>query len=108
MKLVNVTPHTINIHANNKVTTIAPSGTVARVAATSEIVQTISDIPIKSTKFGALENLPEPIEGTLFIASMLVASSAVALGRSDVVSPGSLIRDDKGQPIGCDGLNLPS
>jgi len=105
-KFVNVTPHILNIHGQG-VTVVEPSGVVARVSMTSEVVETINGISISKTTIGALD-IPEPHEGVIYIASLIMASRAASLGRTDVVSPGSLVRDDAGQPIGCKGLNLPS
>lgn len=45
--------------------------------------------------------LPEPEAGTVLIASAMVAD---AVRRPDVMSPGELVRNEAGQPIGCKGL----
>lgn len=68
---------------------IPPSGSVARCAATS-------------TPAGAVEGLPDPSTGILFIVSALVRSAVPA--RADVASPGDLVRDAAGAVIGCRNL----
>lgn len=98
---VNLTPHSLNIHTGNGVVTIAPSGEVARVATVSVEADPIGGIPTVTTSFGEVTGLPEPVEGTLFIVSGMVASAAP---REDVLSPGDLVRDESGRPVGCQGL----
>lgn len=98
---VNLTPHALNIHTGNGVVTLAPSGTVARVATVNEEVDDVGGIPTVRTSFGEVTGLPEPVEGTVFIVSGMVASAAP---RGDVMSPGDLVRDESGRPCGCKGL----
>lgn len=59
------------------------------------------------TSFGEVTGLPVAKEGTILVVSGLVAS-AIGGQRSDVFSPGALIRDDSGRPIGCQGLTQPA
>ena len=98
---VNLTPHTLNIHTGNGVTNIAPSGDVARVATVSVEAAPVGGIPTCTTTFGEVTGLPAPAEGVFFIVSGMVASAAP---RPDVLSPGDLVRDESGRPIGCRGL----
>ena len=100
-KIINLTPHTINVVGKAD---FAPSGTVARVATTSTKSFDINGIPVNTTIFGDVVDLPQPSDDTFFIVSRLVKNAIPS--RNDVVCPGLLIRDDKGQPIGCDGLTL--
>lgn len=62
-----------------------PSGTVARVKVSQSPAGQADGIPLAQTTYGALEGLPEPEDGTLFVVSALVR--AAAGGRSDVASP---------------------
>lgn len=103
--IVNLTPHTLNVHLpDGSVRDIPPSGVVARVS-TSEIPgDAIDGIPVGITTFGELVDLPEPVAGTTYVVSGIVADAASATGRRDVVSPGPLVRDGAGRPIGCRGL----
>lgn len=101
VKLVNLTPHALTVDG----LAIPPSGTVARLAVSREQVDIFLmdgiEIPLYRTVFGETENLPEPVEGIVYIASMLLAQ---AVRRPDVVFPGEAIRDSDGRIIGCHGL----
>jgi hypothetical protein len=102
MKIVNCTPHTPNIIAiSGEVVTVQPSGTVARVKSSRVEIYQIDGIVIEMVAYGEVENLPEPADDTVYIVSMLVAQRAK---REDIFSPGELVRDESGQPIGCKGL----
>lgn len=99
MNFVNLTPHSIIIV---DALTLPPSGTVARCAATSTPAGTHGKIALTRTAFGAVEGLPEPEAGVVFVVSALVR--AAVPGRSDVASPGDLVRDASGVVIGCRNL----
>lgn len=102
MKLINLTLHNLTIHnGEGESTTIAPSGIVARVAAEKENTGCIDGIPVFKTSFGEIQDIPEAQEGVIYVASLLVAQAAK---RADVFSPGELLRDEAGQPVGCLGL----
>lgn len=106
--LVNLTPHVLNVQLSEGATDISewlklePSGQVARVASESKQVGTVSGVSIYETKFGEVEGLPEPKEGVYFVVSRLVLQAS---GRKDLLSPGELVRNEAGQPIGCKGLS---
>lgn len=100
---INLTPHVLNVKkTDGTYLTIAPSGTVARVATSTVTLPPIDGVSVSSVLFGDVSDLPNPVDGVIYITSMLVAQAAK---RADVLSPGSLIRDDSGQPVGCDGLS---
>lgn len=101
MQFINLTSHTIN-----EITTglaIPPSGRVARVKASTIKSAEHAGVPIYSSTFGAVEGLPEPQTDVIYIVSAL-ALNAVPTYRTDVVSPGSLQRNEHNQPIGCCGF----
>lgn len=105
MTLLNMTPHALNVVCeDNTIITIEPSGTVARVSQNMELVTDINGIPVYRSQYGELEGLPEPQAHTRYILSAMAATAAKAAGRDDILSPGELIRDENGQPIGCRGL----
>lgn len=104
MELVNLTPHAINVVCETITRTIVPSGAVARVSTVSVKVCEIDGFPIYQTQYGELEGLPEPKADTMYIVSAMAAAAAKAAGRDDILSPGELIRDENGQPVGCRGL----
>lgn len=96
---VNLTPHIISVV---DVVAIAPSGVVARVTSTTKVVGVINNVTISRVEFGEVIGLPAPEDGKVFIVSMLVRTAVPS--RTDVVSPGNLVRDSAGNPIGCDGF----
>ena len=100
MDLVNLTPHRLNIHTDGGLR-VLPSDGVARVASVSVAADPIEDIPTCRTTLGEVTGLPDPQEGVIYIVSGMVAGAAP---RPDVFSPGDLVRDDSGRPIGCKGL----
>ena len=106
MEIINLTPHDVNIVADNIVTTIPKSGVVARCAQQTEIIGELhysdSIIPITQTSYGEILDLPNPKPETYYIVSRLVMSAAS--GRSDLLVPNGLVRDDSGNIIGCESL----
>lgn len=114
MKLVNLTTHEIVIFPARGTTalTIPPSGIVARLSTRREQVNSITAdggflIPINRTVFGDISGLPESEEGTLYIASALLAQAVLTRGRKDVVMVDDTIRNDAGQIVGCRALAIP-
>lgn len=102
MTMLNLTPHAINIITPAGTVTVAPSGTVARCSQTSTPAGEVNGIALSRTTFGAVTGLPEPVEGTLLIVSALVRAALPT--RTDLASPGDLVRDAAGNPVGCKGL----
>lgn len=84
-EFVNLTPHDIRVENCNTEIVTFPSQGVARLA-TKQSSTLVGEFSFSRTEYGAIEGLPEPIDGTIYIASMLVAQAAK---RSDVVSPDS-------------------
>ena len=115
--LVNLTPHELNIHVTEKIDletnrmieniiNVPPSGDIARVSMTSVHdgfihVPDSSPIPIFKASYGEVVGLPQPDGESVFIVSGIVAAR---VARDDVFSPGDLVRDAAGKPIGCKGL----
>ena len=101
MELINLTPHILNIHTPSGVENLPPSGQVARVDSESTPAAPIGGIPTFKEEGGQVTGLPEPREGVVFITSLRVSDEVC---REDVVSPGHLVRDENGRPVGCRGL----
>ena len=101
MQFINLTSHTINEIITGLA--IPPSGRVARVKASTIKSAEHAGVPIYSSTFGDVEGLPEPKPDVIYIVSAL-ALNAVPTNRTDVVSPGSLQRNEHNQPIGCCGF----
>ena len=66
-------------------------------------IDKVNDIPLFMTSFGEASGLPESDPNIIFIVSLLVRQAVPE--RQDLYSPGELLRDDSGQPIGCIGLS---
>lgn len=110
MALVNLTPHALTIlPLAGEAITLPPSGAVARVTTARAVVATLDGgIEVFTTTFGEVVGLPAPREGETFIVSALVAGHPSLRGRTDVLSPGELVRGPDGQPVGCRGLSRPA
>lgn len=103
MQLVNLTPHRLNLLGEDEeeVLALEPSGDVARVETERVQIGEVEGVPLYRTETGDVENLPAPQEGILYVVSGFVRS---AVERDDVVSPGELVRDESGKPVGAKGL----
>ena len=109
MKIVNLTPHALNLMSagpDGPVVTIPPSGQVARCAVTRVQVDTITvdgvTVPINKTQFGAVSDLPDPRPDTIYVVSALVAQAVPE--RQDVFIVDDAVRDDQGRIIGARAL----
>lgn len=104
MRLINLTPHAITFvnSEGNPILVVEPSGSVARVEATTVVTGSIDGIPVTETQFGEVEGLPDAEPGKVFIVSALVAKRVPK--RKDVFIPNESVRDDKGRIIGCRSL----
>lgn len=95
MNYVNLTPHEIVLAFgadNAERLAIPPSGTVARVSSTPGVAEQVNGVPVPvmgRQTWGAVENLPAPVEGTLYIVSAVVLGRPECLNRTDVVGPGT-------------------
>lgn len=101
MKIINLTPHPVNVlDENGKVVRTFPtSGTIARLEVETERTGIIDGIPTVRTKFGKPEGLPAPTGGTFYIVSQLVKSGSPM--RPDLLVPADVVRDTEGRIIGC-------
>jgi len=94
MNYVNLTPHTICFNDGREFTA---SGTVARVG--SGYSDIVDDVCVQT--FGAVQDLPDAVEGTKYIVSAMVLSAVT--GRDDVVAPATghpaCVRNDKGHIV---------
>jgi len=109
MKIVNLTPHELNLMPegpDGPTITIPPSGIVARCFTTRERVDTITvngiSVPVNQTRFWEVFDLPEPQPDTIYIVSALVAQAAP--DRPDVFIVDDTVRDDQGRIIGARAL----
>ena len=108
MKIVNLTPHKINIldGENRSVMAVHASGQVARCSTKRVQVGDLDGIQINKTSFGELEGLPSPETGKVYIVSMLAATAAKQQypEREDIFITDDAVRDENGRIIGCRAL----
>ena len=101
MNLVNITPHDIVVRKADGDLMVPPSGQIARVTTSQEVIGYIDDVPVVRTVFGEVTGLPDPVKDTIFIVSSLVLG-ALKGSRPDVVAPDTgptAIRNDNGQIV---------
>ena len=67
-------------------------------------VASIDGVPISSTQWGETTDVPEYIEGTLYIVSQLVKNALPK--RKDLLVPKGAVKDDKGNIMGCTRLDI--
>ena len=102
MYIRNLTPHSVTVAG----IIIEPSGIVARVSAATANAGSVdfngTTIPLTTTVYGEVQNLPAQRDDTLLIVSSLVA--ARCKDRTDVFIPNEPIRDAEGRIVGCKSL----
>ena len=106
MRIRNLTPHVINIHGTSEgeVAVLHPDGVVPRVSSTKELIGMLEGIPIYRQTVGEIVDLPAEEEGVFLVVSLPVRLAVPH--RGDVASPGDLLRDAEGRPVGCLGLHI--
>ena len=106
--LKNLTPHEVCIYELNGTSpdlnlVIEAGEEVARVSCEYvKVDKKVAGVDMYRTVFGEVTGLPAYQEGVYLLVSTMVRE-ALPL-RSDLVSPGQLLRNDEGQVIGCLGL----
>lgn len=103
--ILNATPHAVKIVDKNGalIKEFAPSGDVARLQPTTEVIGEVAGVPVTSTHYGEPIGLPDEQEGVGYIVSALLRTTLTQ--RSDLFSPGQLVRDDNGNVVGCKSLD---
>ena len=109
MKIVNLTPHPLNLMPEGPegpVVTIPPSGQVARCTVDRVQVDTVTvdgiAVSVNRTQFGEVTGLPDPQPDTIYIVSAMVAQAVPE--RSDVFIVDNAVRDEQGRIIGARAL----
>lgn len=107
MKIVNLTPHALNfLDAENRVVLTVPSSGVARAAQRRESIGAIDadgvTLPVTRSVFGAVDGLPAPEAGTIYVVSAITAQAVPE--REDVLIVDDSARDENGRIIGVRGL----
>lgn len=108
MKLINLTPHALNIlQKNGEYLILPPSGQIARVRINSFSTGEIEGIEISYNEY---EGMSIPVISPKTERGIVSGQFLTALKERFpemsrfFYSPGELIRNDAGQPIGCKGL----
>lgn len=106
MDFINLTPHTINVCNDDSevVMTLPASGRLVRVARSAVSRPSGFGFNFNSVSYGEVSGLPDEVEGVVLVVSLAVRSALP--DRKDLASPGELVRDAEGQPVGCKGLDL--
>ena len=103
MEVINMPPHDITLINGGQKVVIKASGMLARVSSetvkTGEISVNGMTIPLTETRFGEVEGLPAPEDGTIYIVSSIVAQRCK--DRRDIFVPNESARDKQGRIIGC-------
>lgn len=108
MKFVNLTPHAVTIHGTRRESVLCPntgelilddlevvqtlpSAGVARVATVRTLEAPVGDVSfscrvIRQTLSSTVEGLPDPVDGTAYIVSVVVLA-ALGGARPDVFAP---------------------
>lgn len=106
IKVVNCTPHDVNLITEKGNITFPRSGIIPRLTESQKKINSVNsngiEIDIMEKSFLEPEGLPEPQENTIFIVSALVAGAIK--NRDDLVIPNDIVRDEAGRIIGCKNL----
>ena len=103
MKIINLTPHTVNIcdEAGTIIKSYPCEGD-ARVKTECSDLLAIDHVPVKWVRYAETEGLPPRAEGIFYIVSMVVAQANP--GRADLfcpnTAPGEVVRDVNGHITG--------
>lgn len=105
MPYVNMCPHPVGIvRKDGSVLEMDKfEGEAPRVFVQNKVVAVIEGVEHFDPEYGEVTWLPEPVEGVWYIVSALVKTRAPH--RSDLVSPGVLLRDSQGNVIGARGVS---
>ena len=86
--VINLTPHRVIVQSATNPEDgwiFEPSGSLPRLQTIEEEVEDTWGIPTVSRTLGAVQNLPDPIEGVKFIVSSLILSACP--DRNDLIAP---------------------
>lgn len=98
-KIINLTPHSINLILPDGIRNFSPDGTVARVEQVLNKINNDPDFPLVVERVGKVVGLPAEIKNGFFLVSAMVRN--LLPRRMDLASPGELVRDSEGKVIGC-------
>lgn len=103
IELINLTGHEIVLVGIDRHLSIPASGQVARIHhRTVDIAGYLNGVPVLIEQNPKVLGLPASRRGTVYVVSRMVLD--VASDRSDLLSPGHLVRDNKGTVIAAEVL----
>lgn len=101
--VVNCTPHSVTLlDRDNNCRMRFDSSCIARC---QEIVEQLhpmdmhDHLPLVAKRFGAVDGLPPSVDNRMYIVSQIVADACP--DRCDLLVPSDVVRDGKGQILGC-------
>ena len=104
MKIRNLTPHAINIIAEDgTVISTFPSEGIARAAQKATPAFTLNGVDVVRMEFGRPVDLPDKEADVWLIVSIVTANAAKAYGRKtdDLLITADPVRDGEGRIVGC-------
>ena len=109
MKIINLTPHALNIYdsAGDLVESVPPSGMVARADVRRTLTEKRGPVELYESVYFGAKALGAPEPDSVYVVSALYLSALRAEGLDDtgVYVPGEAVRDEAGRVIGCVGLS---
>lgn len=114
MRLINLTPHTVTIITKTKSVVVQPSeefdpprvitekGERSEIELSNGVAIPVMEMCLTS-HIDSDTPMPKPEKDTFYIVSRIVAGAAP--DRDDLLIPGALVRDEKGNVTGCLGLS---
>ena len=105
MKIINKTPHPVNLLVGDKVFTFPKADDPVRLSSEEVHSANIGNddytFPVYTVKYGS-GNMPEQENGVAYIVSALVKNAYP--DRPDLLIPHGLVRDNEGNIVGCKGF----
>lgn len=100
-QLINLTSDIVTLHGlDGGPLDVLPHGTVARLQITHRPCRPVDGIPVVRAISEAVDGLPGPHPGVVYIVSAEVAAHPTVAGRPDVFSPGEAVLDAYDRVIG--------
>ena len=108
MSIVNCTPHAIVLFSGDEVVnTFEPSGITVRLLESDKPSEDVYGVHCVERTYCSLAGLPDPVDGTFYLVSIVVLGAAKALGRTDCISPDTgagCVRSPDGKILGTRGF----
>ena len=116
IKILNLTPHDINIYDPNGeriIKTYERSGIVARVNTVRQYFTKIDGVPVYRISYGNIEGVPKYEPNTYIIVSLIVAQALILINSPWIghildpdTSPQGVVRSKEGKILGVKGFQI--